>query len=371
MKKIILVNVAVLTLLWGLSEAVSWYLLEKRASHRFTDAFLQQVYGDRWPDLKTALLEEGRPVAYLPFAEYMERPVRGRHLVVNADGRRSNTAAEEALTAGPSSIYVFGGSTTFGYGVLNHETIPAHLEQVLRENGHAGWRVHNFGAASYYSTPERVRFLQMLNAGHIPGVAVFIDGLNDFHYAEVPDRSGASDQIEHNFNPTAADHAREIVRAAAKYSYTIDLLGQLARRFLPASPAPASATVAPVEVDEVGPAITRLSNNRRMLAAVGREFGIRMLFVQQPVPTYRYDPARGTVPLDFFKAGIGKHTRSGQAYQRLAATRAAGGLADVLWLADLAIDAPMYVDTVHYSSAFNRRIAEEIYGALDLPQPGR
>ncbi len=375
MKKIALVNVIVLGVLWALSEVASWYLLEKRLSHRFTEEFLHKIYGDSWREYKTVVEEQSRSVVYIPFTEYMERPVQGRFLVVNRDGRRSNNFREEPLTSGPKAIYVFGGSTTFGYGVKDDETIPAHLEQILHEHGDTDWKVHNFGAASYYSTPERIRFLQLINAGKLPGIAVFVDGLNDFFYSAVPDRSGVSDQIEYNFHPTTSDHLREVVMMLARRSYTFDLAGQLARRFLSSAPHPAgteAAVTTPV-ADEIGPAIARLNNNRRMLEAVGAAFGIRTIFVQQPVPTYHYDPAGGTVPMDFFARGIGNHVRSGIAYERMANSHVteAAGSPRVLWLADLAIKEPMYVDTVHYSSRFNREIARRIFNSLQLTQTPR
>src|SRR5712692_8851921 len=41
-------------------------------------------------------------------------------------------------------------------------------------------RVYKFGAGYYFSTGERVQFEQLLLAGSVPDVAVFVDGLNDF-----------------------------------------------------------------------------------------------------------------------------------------------------------------------------------------------
>ena len=44
-------------------------------------------------------------------------------------------------------------------------------------------RVYNFGRGSYYSSQERILFEQLAVAGHVPDLAVFIDGGSDFVFA--------------------------------------------------------------------------------------------------------------------------------------------------------------------------------------------
>src|SRR6185369_12207002 len=79
------------------------------------------------------------------------------------------------------NVFVFGGSTTFGYGVADGDTIASQLQPLLARHGR-DVAVYNFGRGYYYSTQERILYEQLLAGGFVPALAVFIDGLNDFCY---------------------------------------------------------------------------------------------------------------------------------------------------------------------------------------------
>lgn len=80
------------------------------------------------------------------------------------------------------NIFVFGGSTTFGYGIADGETIASALQRKLANSSSKPIRIYNFGRGHYYSTQERILFSNLLGAGTVADVAVFIDGLNEFYY---------------------------------------------------------------------------------------------------------------------------------------------------------------------------------------------
>ena len=71
------------------------------------------------------------------------------------------------------SIWFFGGSTTFGYGVADKETIPAQLEKILKT------RVINFGRGYFYSAQENQLLREYLKAGYRPKMVIFLDGVNE------------------------------------------------------------------------------------------------------------------------------------------------------------------------------------------------
>ena len=82
-------------------------------------------------------------------------------------------------------MFVFGGSTTFGVGLPDDETIASCLQQFAAE-GHSTppLKVYNFAQPAYFSSQELIQFEQLLNAGFIPQIAVFVDGINDFTFAD-------------------------------------------------------------------------------------------------------------------------------------------------------------------------------------------
>ena len=52
------------------------------------------------------------------------------------------------------NMFVFGGSTTFGYGVPDEQTIASHLQEVLSHQTAREVRVYNFGRGMYRSSQE-------------------------------------------------------------------------------------------------------------------------------------------------------------------------------------------------------------------------
>lgn len=95
--------------------------------------------------------------------------------------------------------------------------------------------------------------------------------------------------------------------------------------------------------------IERYLANRRLISAAAGAWGVRLLFVWQPVPTYRYDLRYHLFgDLDFEKVSY-----SIFGYPRMAdLTRRQPLGPDFLWAADLqdGVQQPLYVDLVHYTA---------------------
>jgi hypothetical protein len=82
-------------------------------------------------------------------------------------------------------IYFFGGSTMFGFNVMDNETIPSQFVALYKERFPKGKniRVHNYGTPTYYSYQELMLLSDLIYNGHHPDIAVFLDGINDFWFA--------------------------------------------------------------------------------------------------------------------------------------------------------------------------------------------
>jgi hypothetical protein len=90
---------------------------------------------------------------------------------------------------------------------------------------------------------------------------------------------------------------------------------------------------------------------------------VQRLFVWQPVPAYGYELRYHLLgDLDF-----DENNYAGFGYRRMAERfRRAPPGPDFLWAADLqeGVREPLYVDQIHYTAAFSRRIGAEIARAL-------
>ncbi|HTH18039.1 MAG TPA: SGNH/GDSL hydrolase family protein [Magnetospirillum sp.] len=326
------------------------------ATPSLSDPDIVRLYDTDNPTLYRAVLEElarqGEAV-YSPLVEYASAPQRGRYVTVSPEGYRGNGQPQDLARAG-AKVFVFGGSTTFGTGVADAETLPAQLGEVLRA-ADKDVEVFNFGAASWYSTQERVALERLVTAGIRPDVAVFVDGLSDFQSCQVPDRTAWSNRLAQATLVTSrVPLTAELGRRSNLLAFGRWLFGD----DKPEAPDRTTLCNSDAEVDRV---IRRLDTNRRIVAAMADRLGFKAVFVQQPVPTYHYDNSKRAMPVN--TELLAHHMNSAKAYPRMAEMRAAGQLLtdNTLWLAELEpAEGNAYVDTVHYSPRFNRTLAEAI-----------
>lgn len=143
---------------------------------------LDQIYPDLRPHEIQDILEEtwkARPFSYEPFTQFKEREFKGRFVNVDQNGFRVSKN-QGVWPPDPDSynVFLFGGSTTFGYGVPDDQTIASYLQDTLQTKMHKEVRVYNFGRGFYYWFQERVLFERLLRSGYSPDMAIFIDGYN-------------------------------------------------------------------------------------------------------------------------------------------------------------------------------------------------
>ncbi len=294
-----------------------------------------------------------RPGAFEPLTDAKEPPYTGRFVNVHAAGfRLSREQGPWPLDPGCPCVFLFGGSTAFGYGLPDGETIASHLQAFLAAREPSA-RCYNFGRGGYYSSQERVLFEQLLAAGTVPRVAVFLDGLNEFVF----DQPQFTARLEGFVGTPALTSASMLWRSLPLNA--LIAREKHRRRLRPARPSLARYDDPP-RLDRL---IERYLENRRIIAAVAAAWGVKPLFVWQPVPTYKYD--LDYHPFGSFDFGLNHYSAFG--YARMAERLPAPARGpDFLWAADMqeGVREPLYVDEIHYTAAMSRRVAEEIGTAL-------
>src|ERR1043165_185151 len=336
----------------------------------------------RWPALEKGypglsraeiqtLLNEtyspARAFVYEPFTEFRERQYAGRYVNVDANGFRLSKGQGPWPPDGEKyfNVFLFGGSTTFGFGVSDDQTVASHLQKLLSGLGlPKEARVYNFGRGSYYSTQERILFEKMVATGFRPDVAVFIDGLNDSHHYD--DRPSSATRIE------SALEGKSTARTNSLEKLPMVRVARSALRRLGVSSGENSVNEweetardkdACVNQAVLQNIVQRYAANKRIIETVAASYGVRTLFVWQPVAVYKYDqrynlfagdphPRRacveGTYPL---MSDFPRQHPPGD---------------DFLWSADLQENGaePLYVDSLHYSGKMSELFAQQIVNAL-------
>ena len=108
---------------------------------------------------------------YISYIGWRREPFQGKTITVA--GRYGQRATVGPVYPSRPSVYFFGGSTMWGTGVDDANTIPSLVAQL------GGFRSMNFAETAYTAHQSLVLLIQLLQEGHRPDVVVFYDGVND------------------------------------------------------------------------------------------------------------------------------------------------------------------------------------------------
>ena len=113
---------------------------------------------------------------YVPYSVWSHRPFKGK--LVNVDDHGNRVTVHNSLRKDSLQVWVLGGSTTWGTGAPDAETIPSYIARFFNEWG-ADTQVRNLGEHAFVSTQEVIYLLREVQAGQRPDVVLFYDGVND------------------------------------------------------------------------------------------------------------------------------------------------------------------------------------------------
>ena len=355
---------------------ISFFVLKSLEKKRFEDGGNEITikYGQRdfdkvYPNYTiqdiNALLNESweRPFLYEPFVQFTERPIRGRYVNVSTAGfRYSKAQGPWPPEPANCNVFIFGGSTCFGYGVPDNETIASHLQVFLQKNLGQKIKVYNFGRGHYFSTQEIFLYQKLLLNNNIPNLSIFIDGLNDFAYTT--DSPVFTDKFAAAAN-TASPPAAMIPKLplVKLFNHIIKGYNKPGNGWDPAELHKYEQEAIYNDPEQIDGVINRYIRNKKFIEKLSEANKTKSVFVWQPVPMYHY-------PLEhhlFFNPSIIRHyARYG--YPQMAATLDKKNLGNnFLWCADMhtTLKEPLYVDSCHYSAKMSKLFAHRI-GTLIL-----
>lgn len=314
---------------------------------------LEKVYPGLNQSQRSELIRESRAVGegYAPFVQFKELPFHGKFVNVDPRGFRLIDGKDRwPIDKNHFNIFVLGGSTAFGYGVADNQTIAGWLGKILRDAGNEDTVVYNFGRCSYTSVQEGVLLQRLIFLGNIPDLVIFIDGLNDFaHYDGLP---GFTSVLTKFMDEGDKPVWRKILLELPVTKFFLKSFKSDSQQ----------KKTAPEKV--IPAVISRYKTNKDIIEAISKKFQIMTLFVWQPVPVYRYDQ-RNNLFNRFDYDGFMPYLKLG--YESIVKNYEAGELGNnFIWLADMQenLKQPLYVDAVHYGAEMNEMIAQQISNAL-------
>ena len=108
---------------------------------------------------------------------------RDKGLNSSAQGFRKN-GSDERIDTGNALVFLVGGSTVFGVGVSDEETISSYLQTMIDRNCDR-YQIINAGVIGYYSTQELIHIHRNLVRRN-PMMIVALTGRNDAFYSLHP-----------------------------------------------------------------------------------------------------------------------------------------------------------------------------------------
>lgn len=108
-----------------------------------------------------------------PYYHWRRNPYDGRFINIDKNGVRRTLGATPR--PGAKKLFMLGGSTMWGTGSADKDTIPSLVQAALGP----GYDVRNYGESAWVSTQELNYLLYQLAKGNVPDAVVFYDGVND------------------------------------------------------------------------------------------------------------------------------------------------------------------------------------------------
>jgi lysophospholipase L1-like esterase len=272
---------------------------------------------------------------YEPWVEFRNADFKGRYVNTKGFIRKSIPDFVQKQSSDTITVWFFGGSTMFGFNVADFETIPSQFAKLYHDSSKysASLRIINFGIPYYFSYQEYKLFSLLLEKNQPPDYAVFFNGLNDFW----------------SYHNTYYNQP-----------YFSDRLSSMMQKnvfeFLPSEPGNIyrlkDTALSEKQCD------TLLNNYLKNLSRIEEHAArkqVTTLFVLQPVPFYGYrnqltDPVCTKKQYRFFNY---IYPMLEQEFQQKN---------NYLFLGNLLASAPAlpFIDAIHYSPQFNKKIALEI-----------
>ncbi len=351
------------------------YIFEKKILNLSNKTSLTKKYGEEvfkkaYPKYSTdqinILLKErdDLPLEYEPYTQFKEKAKIGTYYNISPFGYRIHSNnGPFPLDNNNTNIFIFGGSTSFGYGVEDNATIPAILQKKLQQTNKNIF-VYNFGRGGYFSTQERILFENLIISGIQPDIAIFLDGLNDFSFQD--NLPLHTKKIEKMFNTEGLITKQNAIKRLIE-SYPLIKIYQHYKQWRASSQIQLNSTQIENNNSIIEKNIQIYKNNIDLINIIAKAKNIKTYFFLQPIPTYKLDPKQ-----HLFYQGINNQIHSAKfGYISLKKKIDSNKISlpqNFFWLADIQkniIDFPLYIDSCHYSAEFSKFIAKKIAKELE------
>jgi lysophospholipase L1-like esterase len=225
-----------------------------------------------------------------PYVYFRPKPFQGKTITIGADGLRATwqPAVASGTGAGRKAVklLVLGGSSLWGFGARDDQTIPSLLARKLHERG-LNVEIRNLAELGYVSTQELIGLTRELQEGYRPDVVIFYDGVNDTTSALLSGEAGlTTNEINRRREFNLLQSPRRLAAILAEKLVIDSGFYRLARAFRSRldnrMPAPALSLPDKTANRLASDVADRYAANVKIVETLARGYGFRPLFFWQP-----------------------------------------------------------------------------------------
>ena len=369
MKKIIYSVIIILIVLIIVNKISKQFLDQTKFERVDRIENLKIIYGNEFEDYIDVYINQSNAMIYEPLTEFKEKPKNSKFVSVSELGNRCikiNLENCESAKGGENEIWIFGGSTVFGYGLKNNETIAAYLNELIRDK-----RVINFGQGYYNSNQSRIYFQNLLTFLPKPHAAIFLEGFNDFKNNQInnyksPTKTALSNNYSILINNREASTNEKIFKwfkERFNRLHFVKLIEQIRKN------KSVNTNTDSIKVDNLEEAyntlVNRLVTNFTINKSIGEKFEIKILNILEPIALSKDRYSSSGLPVSYFKNFEKSIFHYKKIFEIIENNDNFLNLID-LYLVNLNIDEKMFVDRTHFSKNFSKEIALKIYEKLNM-----
>lgn len=250
------------------------------------------------------------------------------------------------------SVWVFGGSTTYGTGVPDFATMPSYLSRDLNARGICT-TVTNFGVEGYLTNQEIVYLIEVLKKRHPPDTVIFYDGINDSGAA----KPAPGPPEPHYYIAMTASRLAGSPKARLDFiyqSYSARVLGPFIQSLLHRRPTQSGLPLAHEKATAV---LDNYLGNLRIARALSAAYNFKLYCFWQPSLFYGHKPL---VPFERRLPVSDDWSKIFTVVYEEAKVRSANG--DFIFLGDVfdSVQEPLYIDQGHLAPRGNELAAQAV-----------
>ena len=360
----ILVTIAAVQLI--LLELAAFAVIRYLASVPNTFSLASGVYdGKEWAENHWYEMNLAGRVEYHAYVVWRRKPFSGETIRVDSEGLRRTSPSY--CSPGAYTIFMFGGSTLWGSGTRDEDTIPSQLARFYEGDGRRVC-VINFGESAWVSTQQVIKLLLELKRNNRnPNLVVFYDGAND---TSVSIQSGPLD-VHGNFAAIRQQFEEASAFRSGTFAYLLktniaDLLRRLAIKVGMSNPSAQRFRHDSGDIDAMARhVVSNFLKNIEIVETLAEKYRFDYAFFWQPVLFVSQKPLTA-VEMELLEAQRSAFPGLELLYQTTYQLVQTQHRPNLHYIADVFDESSetIYIDSAHVSTQGNRLVAQRIYRIL-------